>query len=226
MNRVLIIEDDPNILLGIEVALEEEGFEILTASDGMVGYALAKKKQPDLIILDIMLPNKNGLNICKDLREQNFNMPILMLTSKKEESDRIEGFVCGADDYVTKPFSIKELIMRVRALMRRAAPAEEDNELYQFEDIVVEFKKLDAFRDGKSLGLTAREFQILKYFTEHEGEVISRNQLLDDIWGYDAYPTTRTVDNYILSLRKKLEISPAKPRHIITVPTVGYKFLK
>ncbi len=226
MNKILIVEDDPAILIGLEAALEEENFDIITASDGVIGYNIALKKNPDLVILDIMLPSRNGLEVCKSLRDNGYDAPILMLTSKKEEPDRISGFKCGADDYVTKPFSIQELVMRIRALLRRASVKEKKPDVFAFGNIRVEFKKLDAFKNGEPLGLSAKEFQILKYFIDREGEVISRNQLLDDIWGYDSFPTTRTVDNYILSLRKKIEDEPSNPRHIITIHTVGYKFLK
>jgi two-component system alkaline phosphatase synthesis response regulator PhoP len=149
-----------------------------------------------------------------------------MLTSKKEEIDKVIGFEIGADDYVTKPFSLRELIARVKALLRRSAPSAQESEKYEFDDIIVEYKKLDAFRNGESVGLTAKEFQILKYFIERAGEVVSRDMMLDDIWGYDNFPTTRAVDNYILSLRKKIETDYSAPKHIITVHTVGYKFLK
>ena len=226
MKKILIVEDDPSILLGLESALEEE-YEIISASDGLIGLSMAQKKQPDLVILDVMLPNKNGFEICREIRASDKSIPILMLTSKKEETDRISGFKEGADDYVTKPFSIGELRMRIKALLRRAGFKEtKETESYFFGDTRVEFKKLDAFRNDIALNLTVREFQILKYFIEHEGEVISRNQLLDDIWGYDSFPTTRTVDNYILTLRKKIEEDPSKPEHILTVHTVGYKFVQ
>ena len=225
MYKILIVEDDPAILLGLEAALEKE-YEIISASDGLIGYTMAQNKSPDLIILDIMLPNKTGLEICRDLRTTGFETPILMLTSKKEEPDKIAGFEGGADDYVTKPFSIDVLLLRIKALLKRSSPKKVVIENYAFGEFTLEPKKMDVFKNGIASGLSAKEFQILKYFTEHEGEVIPRSKLLDDIWGYDNFPTTRTVDNYILSLRKKIEENPSEPKHILTVHTVGYKFMK
>ncbi len=226
MKQILIIEDDPAILLGLESALEE--YELISSSEGADGLIKALDNNIDLIILDIMLPIMNGFDICKELRKKGLHTPIIMLTSKKEEADKLFGFETGADDYVTKPFSINELKMRIKALLRRSEMQNSSNDSasYKFSNITVEYKKLDAFRNGIALGLSAKEFQILKYFVEHESEVISRDKLLDDIWGYDNYPTTRTVDNYILSLRKKIEIDSSNPRHILTVHTVGYKFVK
>ncbi len=226
MKKILIIEDDPAILIGLESALEE--YELISSTEGADGLIKALDNSIDLIILDIMLPIMNGFDICKELRKKGLHTPIIMLTSKKEEADKVFGFETGADDYVTKPFSINELKMRIKALLRRAEmqTTSNDSDSYKFSNIIVEYKKLDAFRSGIALGLSAKEFQILKYFVEHESEVISRDKLLDDIWGYDNYPTTRTVDNYILSLRKKIEIDSSNPRHILTVHTVGYKFVK
>lgn len=226
MKKLLIIEDDPAILIGLESALEE--YELISSTEGADGLIKALDNSIDLIILDIMLPIMNGFDICKELRKKGLHTPIIMLTSKKEEADKVFGFETGADDYVTKPFSINELKMRIKALLRRAEMqnTSNDSDSYKFSNIIVEYKKLDAYRSGIALGLSAKEFQILKYFVEHESEVISRDKLLDDIWGYDNYPTTRTVDNYILSLRKKIEIDSSNPRHILTVHTVGYKFVK
>lgn len=226
MKSILVIEDDPAILLGIESALEDE-YEVLTASDGEVGFYLAKKKSPDLIILDLMLPNKNGYDICKEVRKNGINIPIIVLTAKKEENDKIKGFEVGADDYVTKPFSAAELLLRVKAHLRRSNTLNEKQDIkeFSFDNILVDFKKLDAFKDGTPLNFSVKEFQILKFFIEREGEVVSRTELLDNVWGYDVYPTTRTVDNYILSIRKKIEKNPASPEHLVTIHTLGYKFL-
>ncbi|OGU26829.1 MAG: DNA-binding response regulator [Ignavibacteria bacterium GWA2_54_16] len=226
MKRILIVEDDKAILRGLVDSLKAEHFEIETSSDGEEGLGFAKRRKFDLIILDVMLPGMNGFEICKQLRTEKVKTPILMLTGKGDEIDKVMGLELGADDYVTKPFSIKELIARVRALLRRQAEIHSSLNEASFGDVYIDFKKQEATRGKKSVDLTSKEFQLLKYFVEREGEVISRNQLLDSVWGYDALPTTRTVDNYILSLRKKIEKNPAKPRHLLTVHTAGYKFQK
>ncbi len=226
MKRVLIIEDDPAILKGLETALGEEHYEILTSMNGEKGYAVAKKEKPELIILDLMLPGKNGMDVCRDLRSEGIQIPILMLTSKKEEMDKVLGLELGADDYVTKPFSIRELKARISALLRRQNRAASVPDEYAFGNVEVDFRKQEANVGGKNAALSAREFAILKFFIQHEGEVVTRDMLLDEVWGYDHFPTTRTVDNYILSLRKKIEKDPSAPEHLCTVHTAGYKFLK
>jgi len=226
MKRILIIEDDPAVLKGLKDSLKEEHYEVLTEEDGELGYQEAKKENIDLIILDLMLPSKNGIDICKDLRKEGVNTPILMLTVKKEEVDKVLGLEIGADDYMTKPFSIRELIARVKALLRRKGDIIKEIEEYTFSNISVDFKKQEAFKDGKPFELSTTEFKILKYFVEREGEIIIRDQLLDDVWGYDNFPTTRTVDNHILALRKKIEDDPSHPAHILTFHKAGYKFIK
>lgn len=226
MKRILIIEDDPSILVGLETTLQDEKYEVLTAADGEKGYALGKKENIDLIILDIMLPKKNGMDICRDLRKDGVTIPIVMLTSKKEEVDEVMGFEVGANDYVTKPFSPQRLLARIRNLLRPGNVRDKELDVYSFQDIVLDFKKLEGTKNGSPLSLSAKEFEILKYFILHEGEVISRDTLLDDVWGYESFPTTRTVDNYILSLRKKIEDDPSRPAHLLTIHTVGYKFNK
>jgi DNA-binding response OmpR family regulator len=172
------------------------------------------------------LPGKDGMEICRELRKDGINTPILMLTSKKEEMDKVLGLELGADDYVTKPFSVRELKARVKALLRRKAEIKKDLEEYSFGSIHIDFKKQEAMKKNKHLKLSSREFEILKYLILHEGEVVTRDMLLDDVWGYENFPTTRTVDNYILSLRKKIEENPSKPKHLLTVHTSGYKFVK
>jgi len=226
MKSILIVEDDPAILMGLETALTEENYEIISIDNGEKGYNYALKKNPDLIILDIMLPNMNGLDICRELRRKNIQTPVMMLTSKKEEIDKVLGFETGADDYVTKPFSIMELKMRVKALLRRSDPPRKELDVFEFSDITIDFKKHEVFKDNKPLSISAKELQIMKYLIEREGEVVSRDKMLDDVWGYDNFPTTRTVDNYILSIRKKIEDDSAEPKHLITIHTVGYKFVK
>lgn len=226
MKRILIVEDDKAILRGLVDSLKAEHFEVDTSSDGEEGLGFAKRRIFDLIILDVMLPGMNGFDVCKQLRSENVRTPILMLTGKGEEIDKVMGLELGADDYVTKPFSIRELIARVKALLRRQADVHSSLNEATFGDVYVDFRKQEATKGKKKVDLTAKEFQLLKYFVEREGEVISRDQLLDSVWGYDALPTTRTVDNYILSLRKKIEKNPGSPKHLLTVHTAGYKFQK
>ena len=226
MKTILIIEDDPAIQQGLHEALTEEHFSILSSTDGEKGYQMAKRETVALIILDLMLPNKNGKEICADLRTAGVQTPILMLTSKKQETDKVLGLEIGADDYMTKPFSLRELIARVKALLRRQSEIQSTINETHFGDVHVDFGKQEGAKGKKKLKLSAKEFQLLKYFVEREGKVISRDILLDDVWGYDVTPTTRTVDNYILSLRKKIETVPSKPKHLLTVHTAGYKFVK
>ncbi len=226
MKRILIIEDDPAIVLGLEDSLLEEHFEVITANDGEIGFQKALNEKVDIILLDLILPSKNGIDICKDLRKYNIATPIIMLTSKKEEADKVIGLEIGADDYVTKPFSLRELIARIKVNLRRKAVNIKEIDEISFENIFIDFKKLVATNNNKKIEMSSTEYKILKYFSEREGEVISRDQLLDDVWGYENFPTTRTVDNYILSLRKKIENNPSNPVHLITIHKVGYKFLK
>jgi DNA-binding response OmpR family regulator len=226
MKRILIVEDDPAILTGLVESLEEEHFEVLTADEGEVGFQKGKKENLDLIILDLMLPSKNGIEICKELRASGVAIPILMLTSKKEEMDKVLGLEIGADDYVTKPFSIRELIARIKALLRRKSELKNELEDYSFDNITLDFKKQEAFKHNNSIDLSTTEFNILKYFIQFEGEVITRHQLLDEVWGYDNFPTTRTVDNFILNIRKKIEDDPAQSKHLLTVHKAGYKFVR
>ncbi len=226
MKRILIIEDDPAILLGLNESLVEEHFEVLTASDGEEGYQKGKKENIDLIILDIVLPSKNGIEICKELRAFGITIPILMLTSKREEIDKVLGLEIGADDYVTKPFSIRELIARIKALLRRQVEFKKDLEDYTFGNISIDFKRQEVFKGNSKIEISATEIGILKYFIQLEGEVVTRHQLLDDVWGYENFPTTRTVDNFILNIRKKIEDDPSRPKHLLTIHKAGYKFVK
>ncbi len=226
MKRILIVEDDPAILTGLETILKEEQYEVLTAMDGEKGYREARKEEIALIILDIMLPKKNGMDVCRDLRKDGVGIPILMLTSKKEEMDEVMGFEVGANDYVTKPFSPQRLLARIRNLLRPGNVRDKEVAEYAFQNVSLDFKRLEGSKNGVPFELSAKEFEVLKYFIIHEGEVISRDTLLDDVWGYESFPTTRTVDNYILSIRKKIEDNPSQPRHLLTVHTVGYKFVK
>jgi DNA-binding response OmpR family regulator len=224
MAKVLVIEDEPSILMGVKDNLEYEGHEVHTAEDGDAGLELAREKQPDLVVIDIMLPGTNGFSICKTLRGEGFAGGIIMLTARKEEVDKVRGLNMGADDYVTKPFSVVEFIARVNAVLRRGVRAAEPLARYRFGDIELDFLNYQATRGDKPLTLTPREFKILRLFVENRGRVISRNELLDKIWGYTIFPTTRTVDNHIVRIRKQIEPNPSTPQYIISVRGVGYKF--
>lgn len=226
MKRILIIEDDPAISKGLADVLKAEHFEVVTEDDGEKGFKFVQNENIALIILDLMLPSKNGIEICTDLRKKGVNTPKLMLTSKKEEMDKVLGLEVGADDYMIKPFSVRELIARVKALLRRKQEISKDIEEYAFGSVEIDFKKQSATRNNKPIELSTTEYKILKYFVEHEGEVVTRDNLLDKVWGYDVFPTSRTVDNYILSIRKQIEDNPSEPKHLITVPKAGYKFVK
>ncbi len=226
MKQIFIIEDDPAILKGLTASLESENYKVKSQSDGEMAYQTARTEYFDLIILDIMLPSKNGLDICRDLRKDRINTPVLMLTSKKEEIDKVLGLEIGADDYVTKPFSLRELHARIKAILRRKAEILNEFAEYSFGDVHIDFIRHEADKKGKQFRLSEMELSILKFFVQHEGEVISRDRFLDNVWGYEAFPTTRTVDNYILSLRKKIEDDYSNPKHLITVHKGGYKFVK
>ena len=226
MKKILIIEDDPAISKGLVDTLTLENFEAKPVDDGEEGYKTAKSEKFDLIVLDLMLPGKNGMDICKDLRKDGVSTPIVMLTSKQEEIDKVLGLELGADDYVTKPFSVRELIARIKAVLRRKSELAPDIEECTFGNVYINFKTYNAAKGGKELKLSALEYKVLKYFCQHENEVIERSVLLDEVWGYDSYPSTRTVDNFILSLRKKIEDDPSNPKHLITLHGAGYKFTK
>ncbi|MGB8959726.1 MAG: response regulator transcription factor [Candidatus Aminicenantales bacterium] len=227
MKRILVIEDDLAILRGIRDNLEFESYEVLTAENGERGYAVLKEKKPDLVILDLMLPKMSGTELCRKVRNEGVTTPILMLTARGEEKDRVAGLDQGADDYVTKPFSVPELLARIRALIRRVEltktgdlPAE-----LHFDDVSIDFKRFEARKAGKSVEMSRKEFGILRLLAARHGEVVERDELLDGVWGYDQYPTTRTVDNHIALLRGKLEEDPANPRRILTVYGVGYRLI-
>jgi Response regulators consisting of a CheY-like receiver domain and a winged-helix DNA-binding domain len=224
MRKILIVEDDAAILCGLSESLNQQHYEIETATDGEEGFKKARKKNVDLIVLDLMLPKMNGEEICRKLRDEGVNTPIMILTSKNEEASKVLVLELGADDYVTKPFSLLELQARVKALLRRGTSSVEKVNEFLFGNVKVDFKKHEVVKKGKKVKLTEREFKLLKYLIEHRGEVITRDMLLDQVWGYDSFPTTRTVDNYILSIRHKIEDNPSRPKFILTVHTSGYKF--
>ena len=226
MQNILIIEDDPATLMGLEDTLKEENFNVSTVMSGKMGYEKALTGEYDLIILDLMLPEKNGIDICKDLRKNEVNTPILMLTGKKEEIDKVLGLEIGADDYVTKPFSIRELVARVKALLRRPKEVKSEIDEFSFDDVYLNFKGQEAIKGKHPIELSVMEFKVMKYLIQREGEVVARNKLLDEVWGYENYPSTRTVDNFILSLRKKIEDDHSDPKHLLTIHGAGYKFVK
>jgi len=225
MSVILAIEDDPAILRGLADNLRFESYEVLTATDGEAGYAMIRQKKPDLIILDLMLPKLSGYEICRKVRAEGIRTPILMLTARGEEADRVLGLDLGADDYVAKPFSIRELMARIRAILRRAEPSETMPDELCFDAVTINFLSYEAARGGKPLEMTRKEFQILRLLASRDGEVVTRDELLNEVWGYENYPTTRTVDNHIAGLRAKIEPDPAEPRRLRTVHGVGYKFV-
>ncbi len=224
-SRILIIEDEPDLLRGLALNLKAEGFGVLTASRGDAGVEQALRERPDLILLDIMLPGMNGLDVCRELRKQGFDAPIIMLTARAEEVDRVVGLEIGADDYVTKPFGIRELLARIRARLRRHAPSADGGSKLRFGAVEVDFDKHEALRQGKRIDLTGKEFEVLRLLARHRGEIVTRDRLLEEVWGYESYPTTRTVDNHILRLRQKLEEDPSDPRYIVSIYGEGYKFV-
>jgi DNA-binding response OmpR family regulator len=226
MTKVLVIEDDPAILRGLVDNLKFEGYEVVAAADGDDGYRKQQAHKPDLIVLDLMLPRMSGLELCKRLRGEGVQTPMLMLTARSEESDRVLGFDLGADDYVTKPFSIRELVARIRAVLRRTQTSVKLPDGVRFGEVEVDFRRYEARRQGKPVEMTRKEFAVLRLLAAHAGEVVTRDQLLNDVWGYDAYPVSRTVDNHVAALRAKLEEDPAEPDHIRTVHGVGYKFVR
>jgi len=225
MYKILIIEDDRSILKAVETNLVGEGYEVETAMDGMTGLERASDPSQDLILLDLMLPKLPGEEICRRLRQNGITTPILFLTAKNEEEHRIAGFELGADDYVAKPFSIRELLGRIQAILRRAAGQKHLLAHYHFADVALDFVKMEARKGEEPVVLTTREFAILRLMVSNKGVVISRDRLLNEVWGYDAYPSTRTVDNQIVKLRQKLEDDPENPRFILTVRGTGYKFV-
>lgn len=226
MTKVLIIEDEPNMVLGLKDSCEYEGYEVSVARDGKDGLHKASTEKPDIILLDVMLPLMSGLDVCRTLRNRGIETPILMLTARGEEMDKVVGLEVGADDYVTKPFSIAELLARVRAHLRRATRQVAHIESFTFGDVELNFKKYTARKGGVTLELSAREFEIMHYLIRHRGETVTRDQLLDEVWGYDSTPITRTVDNHIARLRQKIEQDPSEPQHIITVHRLGYRFIE
>jgi two-component system alkaline phosphatase synthesis response regulator PhoP len=225
--NILLVEDEEGLIITLTDRLVSEGFEVISAPDGQQGLDAAVTGDFDLIILDVMLPKKNGYDVCRDLRQKGISTPILMLTAKGETIDKVLGLKLGADDYLTKPFEVIELLARIEALLRRS-PLQSDsvpNGAFRFGDIGVDFKRAEVTRCDKPVELSAMEFRLLQFFIENQGTVHTRDDLLDAVWGYDAMPTTRTVDVHVAWLRQKLEENPRHPQYIHTVHGMGYKFL-
>jgi DNA-binding response OmpR family regulator len=225
VSLVLLVEDDPAIREGLQESLRLERYDVITASDGEAGYRLAHEKKPDLVILDLMLPKLGGFEVCRKLRAERFMAPILMLTARGDEADRVLGLDLGADDYVTKPFSVRELLARVRAQLRRQEQPDTLPDELRFDDVVVNFRRCEAVKRGAAVDLTRKEFGVLRLLASKAGEVVSRDDLLNGVWGYESYPNTRTVDVHIALLRSKLEDNPSAPRRLITVHGMGYKLV-
>ena len=225
MAKILIVEDEPNMVAGLRDNFEFEGYQVITASDGVSGLERALHDSPDLVLLDVMMPRMSGLDVCKQLKLKRPSVPVIMLTARGQEVDKVVGLELGADDYVTKPFSIRELLARVKAVLRRSAAPKKEQEEYAFGDVEVNLRSCQVARKGKALDVSSKEFELLKYFLCHAGEALSRDRLLEDVWGYDRFPSTRTVDAHIVRLRQKLEPKPDEPRFILTIHGTGYKFV-
>ena len=225
--RILLVEDEPGLQLTLSDRLRSEGYAVEAASDGDTGYERATEETFDLIILDIMLPGKNGFDVCRDLRQAGRTQPILMLTARDQVADKVVGLKLGADDYLTKPFENIELLARVEALLRRsvASVTSHSTDFYEFGNVSVNFRKSEVMLSGKPVDFSAREFQLLRYFIENRESLLSRDELLNNVWGYDVTPSTRTVDVHIARLRQKIEANPKYPMHILTVHGMGYKFI-
>jgi two-component system alkaline phosphatase synthesis response regulator PhoP len=224
--RVLIVEDDPGISLSLKDELESLGYTVIRTDNGQKGLTIARQKSPDLIILDLMLPVTDGYDVCRELRNEGNRTPIIMLTARNEEIDKVLGLELGADDYVTKPFSLRELMARVRAVLRRTSDRTKDLDSYRFGQIELDFTKYEATKKGKKLELTPLQFQVLKLLIQKKGEVLSRDELLDEIWGRDnVWISHRTIDSHIANIRKKIEDDPSHPGRILSIRGVGYKFV-
>jgi two-component system alkaline phosphatase synthesis response regulator PhoP len=224
-SKILIVEDEPAMVAGLRDNFEYEGYEVISAEDGVTGLERALKDSPDLVVLDVMMPRMSGLDVCKQLKAQRPAVPIIMLTARGQEIDKVVGLELGADDYVTKPFSVRELMARVKAVLRRSSATIPVQEIYRFSDVEVNVRSNEVRRNGELIDLSSKEFALLAYFIAHPVETLSRDRLLDAVWGYDNYPNTRTVDTHIVHLRQKLEPNPEEPRFILTVHGSGYKFV-
>jgi two-component system alkaline phosphatase synthesis response regulator PhoP len=226
MKRLLSVEDEPGLVLTLTDRLGREGYSVESATDGRSGLERALQEPFDLLLLDVMLPGQNGFDVLRDLRQHGIDTPVIMLTARGQVVDKVVGLKLGADDYLTKPFEMMELVARIEATLRRAVPKDAvDADAYRFGSVLVDFRKAEVSRDGQPLDLSAREFQLLRYFIEHRGATISRDELLNHVWGYNAMPNTRTVDVHVAWLRQKIEPNPKHPQYIITAHGLGYKFV-
>lgn len=221
---IAVIEDEELIQKSLVMNLQLEGFRVITAGDGEAGVDLVREAKPDLIIMDVMMPKKDGLQACREIRTSGVSTPLILLTARSSEVDKVLGLDLGADDYLAKPFGMLELLARVRALLRRIQRTSAIDEV-RFSNVVVDFKAYRALRDQEPIDLSAREYRLLRYLVSKQGSVVTRDELLDEVWGYNSYPTTRTVDNHIARLRQKIENDIDEPQHILTVHGVGYKFV-
>jgi len=223
MPRILIVDDEPEMVRGLQDNLRFEGYQTLTAGNGERALALAVSEAPDLIVLDLMLPGQSGWEVCRALRQRGLDIPIIMLTARGEEADQVRGLELGADDYVTKPFSLRELLARIRAVLRRPGPRRAV-ESFAFGEARLEPRTRRAWKAGREVALTRKEFELLRSLVEHPSELLTRERLLNAVWSYERYPTTRTVDTHVLRLRQKFETDPEEPAHILTVHGQGYRF--
>jgi two-component system alkaline phosphatase synthesis response regulator PhoP len=222
--RLLLVEDEPGLVMTLTDRLAAEGYEVVSAVDGDTGFERASTENYDLVLLDGMLPGRDGFDVCRSLRQRNIMTPILMLTARGQVVDRVVGLKLGADDYLVKPFEMAELLARIEALLRRVPSSPIAAEIYQFGDVQVDFRKAEVSKGGQLLEVSAREFKLLKYFIEHRGATLTRDELLNEVWGYNAMPSTRTVDVHVAWLRQKLEANPRRPEFIHTIHGMGYKF--
>ena len=224
--KILVVDDDPNVQRLLQYTLKQEGYEVVIAADGAEGFRLWGAEAPDLILLDVMLPKMTGLDVCRQLRDGGNNVPIIMLTARGQEIDKVLGLKTGADDYITKPFGFMELLARAEAVLRRCATPGQAAapDCYRFGDVILDFKRHEAKKEGSPIELSPREFQLMAFFIRHRGEIVTREKLLDEVWDYNAIPFTRTVDMHLAKLRKKVEDNPSDPKHIVTVHRLGYKF--
>jgi len=225
MRKILLVEDDQILSIALRKGLESEGYAVECAADGATGKRAASAKPFDLIILDVMLPKQSGFDVCEQLRAAGNETPIIMLTARNMEVEKVQGLKLGADDYITKPFSLSELFARIEAVLRRSARTPTNVAQFAFGGLQLDFRKYEATKDGAPLELSPREFRLLQFLIEHRGEVVSRDQLLNHVWSYNSFPSTRTVDQHVAKLRQKIEDTPNHPRHLLTVHGLGYKFV-
>jgi len=225
MKRVLLVEDEPGLVLTLTDRLRAEGYEVGAATDGPSGLERAASEAWDVILLDVMLPGKNGFDVCRDLRQKGVATPVIMLTARGQIVDKVLGLKIGADDYLTKPFDMLELLARVEVQLRRTPASSSAPHVFTFGDVVLDARKAEVTRGGEAIGLSAREFLLLKHFLEHRGDAVTREQLLNDVWGYHAMPSTRTVDVHVAWLRQKIEPNPRHPQFLLTIHGIGYKFV-